>query len=202
MIARWFRWPDTPRRAAGQIALATVTIALAGAILARLLDRKDFHSLGEAMWWSLQTVTTVGYGDVVPEGTEGRVIGGIIMLAGVAFLAVVTGAVTAALIESARRRGLSPRRGDPPSSAAPGPSAGMDDYEIRVRGRVTPALLARFENMRSDVEPVETVLHGPIEDQAALHGMIGLIQSLGLELLEVRRLPAAGRVPAASQRPE
>jgi hypothetical protein len=71
----------------------------------------------------------------------------------------------------------------------------MDQYEIRVRGRVTPALLARFEGMESDVEPVETVLHGPLPDQAALHGMIGLISALGLDLVEVRRL-AGGERPA------
>jgi hypothetical protein len=64
----------------------------------------------------------------------------------------------------------------------------MEQYEIRVRGRVTPALLARFEGMESDVEPVETVLHGPVQDQAALHGLIALIRSLGLELVEVRKL--------------
>jgi hypothetical protein len=67
----------------------------------------------------------------------------------------------------------------------------MEQYEIRVRGRVTPALLARFEGMESDVEPVETVLHGPLQDQAALHGMIALIRALGLELVEVRKV--AGR---------
>jgi hypothetical protein len=75
----------------------------------------------------------------------------------------------------------------------------MDQYEIRVRGRVTPALLARFEGMESDVEPVETVLHGPLADQAALHGMIGLISALGLELVEVRRLAGGepgGRAPS------
>ena len=65
----------------------------------------------------------------------------------------------------------------------------MDNYEIRVRGRVTPAVLARFEGMRATVEPVETKLHGPLPDQAALHGVIGLVNSLGLELVEVRRLP-------------
>ena len=68
----------------------------------------------------------------------------------------------------------------------------MDQYEIRVRGRVTPALLARFEGLEASVEPVETVLHGPVEDQAALHGVIHLVNSLGLELIEVRRLPGAG----------
>jgi hypothetical protein len=65
----------------------------------------------------------------------------------------------------------------------------MDQYEIRVRGRVTPALLARFEGLRATVEPVETVLQGPVEDQAALHGVIHLVNALGLELVEVRRLP-------------
>jgi hypothetical protein len=65
----------------------------------------------------------------------------------------------------------------------------MDQYEIRVRGRVTPPLLARFEGLHATVEPVETVLHGPLADQAALHGMIQLVNALGLELVEVRRHP-------------
>jgi hypothetical protein len=62
-------------------------------------------------------------------------------------------------------------------------------YEIRVRGRVSPALLESFDKMQSEVEPVETVLHGPVRDQAELHGLIDRIQALGLELIEVRRLP-------------
>ena len=75
----------------------------------------------------------------------------------------------------------------------------MSEYEIRIRGRVTPALLARFEGMTSHVEPVETVLHGPIQDQAALHGTIALVRSLGLELVEVRKRPA--RPAAGKPRP-
>jgi hypothetical protein len=62
-------------------------------------------------------------------------------------------------------------------------------YEIRIRGRVSAALLAGFEGMRSELEPVETVLHGPVRDQSELHGLIDRIQALGLELVEVRRLP-------------
>ena len=63
-------------------------------------------------------------------------------------------------------------------------------YEIRIRGRVTRSLLDSFEGMESELEPVETVLHGPVRDQAELHGLIDRIQALGLELIEVRRLPS------------
>ena len=62
-------------------------------------------------------------------------------------------------------------------------------YEIRIRGRVSGALLESFEGMSSDLEPVETVLHGPVRDQAELYGLIDRIQALGLELVELRRLP-------------
>jgi hypothetical protein len=61
-------------------------------------------------------------------------------------------------------------------------------YEIRIKGRVSRALLDSFARMESDLEPVETVLHGPIRDQAELHGLIDRIQALGLELVEVRRV--------------
>ena len=62
-------------------------------------------------------------------------------------------------------------------------------YEIRVRGRLSDLLVAAFEGMEASVEPVETVLHGPVQDQAALYGLLDRIQALGLELVEVRRLP-------------
>jgi hypothetical protein len=63
-------------------------------------------------------------------------------------------------------------------------------YEIRIRGRVSSAVLATFDPLESDVEHVETILHGPVRDQAELHGLLHRLQALGLELIEVRRLPA------------
>ena len=63
-------------------------------------------------------------------------------------------------------------------------------YEIRIRGRVTEPLLSSFEGMTSTFARVETVLHGPVRDQAELHGLIDRIQALGLELIEVRKLPS------------
>lgn len=66
-------------------------------------------------------------------------------------------------------------------------------YEVRVRGRLSRTLASEFEQLAlsANVEPIETVLSGPVEDQAALHGLLRRIESLGLELLEVRRFPTA-----------
>lgn len=66
-------------------------------------------------------------------------------------------------------------------------------YEIRVKGRLSPAMQAAFEEFEITTEPVETILHGQVLDQAALHGLLDRIQSLGLELVEVRRVAAGGR---------
>lgn len=98
------RRPLTAQRAATIIGSYTFVVTLLGGTLAWLLDRKDFHSLGAAVWWALQTVTTVGYGDVVPHSTVGRAVGVFIMISGIGFLTVITASVTAALIEAARGR--------------------------------------------------------------------------------------------------
>jgi hypothetical protein len=62
-------------------------------------------------------------------------------------------------------------------------------YEIRIKGRVSDTVLAAFDGMHAEVLPVETVLYGDVVDRAALHGLIDRVQSLGLELVEIRRLP-------------
>lgn len=62
-------------------------------------------------------------------------------------------------------------------------------YEIHIKGRVGDDLTGAFEGLRAEVQPVETVLHGELPDQAALHGMLERVQALGLELMELRRLP-------------
>ena len=62
------------------------------------------------------------------------------------------------------------------------------NYEIRVRGRVGEHL-ADALGMAAEVEPVETVLRGPVTDQKGLHGILEHLQEMGIELIEVRRLP-------------
>ena len=65
------------------------------------------------------------------------------------------------------------------------------DYELRIRGRLSSTLINEFEelSLTPSVEPVQTILAGPVEDQAALHGLVRRIEALGLELVELRRLP-------------
>jgi voltage-gated potassium channel Kch len=94
----------TARRAAGIIAGFTVAITVAGGVLERVLDHQEFPTIGKGLWFTLQTVTTVGYGDVTPKLRDGRIIAAVVMLAGIGFLAVITASVTATLVESSRRR--------------------------------------------------------------------------------------------------
>jgi hypothetical protein len=78
---------------------------------------------------------------------------------------------------------------------------GGGSYEIRIKGRLSDSLVAAFEGLTATVEPVETVLHGPVQDQTSLHGLLDRIQSLGLELVEIRRLPAAPDEDGAEPEP-
>jgi len=63
-------------------------------------------------------------------------------------------------------------------------------YEIRVRGTLGDLLLAAFPNLEEQVQLGETVLTGTLQDQAALFGVLAQIEALGLELLDVRRMPS------------
>jgi voltage-gated potassium channel len=100
------------RRAAGIIAAFTLAITVAGGVLERVLDHPEFPTIGRGLWFALQTVTTVGYGDVTPAHTDGRIIGAVVMLTGIGFLAVITASVTASLIETSRRRVAARSEGD------------------------------------------------------------------------------------------
>jgi hypothetical protein len=64
------------------------------------------------------------------------------------------------------------------------------DYAFRISGRLTPALTAVLQPLRSVATSADTLLVGPVTDRAALHGYIAHLEALGLELVELRRLPA------------
>ena len=60
-------------------------------------------------------------------------------------------------------------------------------YEIRVTGVLPPEALLDFDRLTASVEPVETVLHGPLRDQAALNGLLARLERFGVQVLEVHR---------------
>ncbi len=94
----------TARRAAFAIGAVTVVVTVASGIAMTWIDPEDFGSVWDGMWWAVQTVTTVGYGDAVPHTQAGRALAVLVMLTAIGFISVVTAAITAAFIESARQR--------------------------------------------------------------------------------------------------
>jgi hypothetical protein len=70
-----------------------------------------------------------------------------------------------------------------------GDPAAPSGYEIRIKGRITKSFESVFDGLTVTVNPVETVVWGTALDQAALYGILERIQALGLELVEVRRIP-------------
>lgn len=94
----------TARRAALLISVFTLCIAIAGGVVMWVIDREDFPTLGSGMWFAMQSITTVGYGDRVPSSTEGRLIATFVIVAGIGFMSVITATITAVFVESARRR--------------------------------------------------------------------------------------------------
>jgi voltage-gated potassium channel len=80
------------------LALTFLGLSIVSALVIWLADGHDFPTFGLAVWWALQTVTTVGYGDVVPTTDFGRIVGGIEMVFGVSFIAFLTAGVTSTVI--------------------------------------------------------------------------------------------------------
>jgi voltage-gated potassium channel len=89
---------DSPRKAAVVIATVTTAISIIAGVLMVFLDKDNFPTVGDGLWWSVQTVTTVGYGDITPSTTAGRLLGAVVMLLGIGFLTVITASITGAFV--------------------------------------------------------------------------------------------------------
>jgi voltage-gated potassium channel len=85
--------------------VAFMLAAMVGAAFAvHFLSPHSFATWGDEFWWAAQTVTTVGYGDVVPSTGGGRFIAGIVMFVSVATVSLVTAVVTAGFVAYQQRR--------------------------------------------------------------------------------------------------
>jgi voltage-gated potassium channel len=102
-LERFMREPPSLRNAAGVIVVATTVVVVGGGALISLIDNEEYPNVGIGMWWSLQTVTTVGYGDVAPKHLSGRLVGAVLMLWGTAFIAIVTAVITSTFVARASR---------------------------------------------------------------------------------------------------
>jgi voltage-gated potassium channel len=101
---RFLREPPTIRTATSVIVVAMASVVVVGGVLFRLLDHSEYGSIWNGMWLSIQTVTTVGYGDVTPKNASGRIIASVVMLQGISFVAIITAAVTSVFVTRAQRQ--------------------------------------------------------------------------------------------------
>jgi voltage-gated potassium channel len=81
--------------------LTLLVIVIAGAAQS-LVDSGDFNTTWDGIWWAIETVTTVGYGDLHPTTVQGRIIGIVVMLFGIGFLSVLTAAIASRFVKTER----------------------------------------------------------------------------------------------------
>ena len=97
-MSKFLREPVSVRNAAGVIVTATTLVVLASGVAMRLLDHAEYPNVERGFWWAVQTVTTVGYGDVTPKRVSGRIVAVIVMLWGIAFLSITVAVITSAFV--------------------------------------------------------------------------------------------------------
>jgi voltage-gated potassium channel len=102
-LTKFLREPPTVRGAVRTIVVATTSVVVLSGLLMRIFDHHEYSSIWDGMWWAMQTVTTVGYGDVTPADWTGRLIACFVMLEGIAFLAIVTAAITSTFVARASK---------------------------------------------------------------------------------------------------
>jgi voltage-gated potassium channel len=89
---------------------STIVLTVASGVVVWIIDRKDFPTLGDALWWALVTLATVGYGDIVPHSAWGRVVGSAVIVMGVTFLSVLTAVVTSYFVSAEQEKRIEEAR--------------------------------------------------------------------------------------------
>ena len=84
------------------IAVTSIVVTVGAGILMTVAEHERFPSIGSGLWWAIQTTTTVGYGDNVPENIPGRLVAAFVMLFGIGFLTVITAAITSTFVARSR----------------------------------------------------------------------------------------------------
>ena len=95
----------TLMRAIRSIVLVAMVMVVLGGVLVRIVEPHTFTDIGLSFWWAVETITSVGYGDIVPESTAGRVVGAALMLTGVSLIPLVT-SVAVSILTAKRTQDL------------------------------------------------------------------------------------------------
>ena len=140
-MTRFLHEPPSVRGATGVIVTATAVVVAGGGVAMRLVDHAEYSNVWVGMWWALQTVTTVGYGDVTPENVSGRIVGSLVMLYGIAFLTITIAAITSTFVTRAERE-----------LAAELQAAEAEDVRLERRFEDVSARLERVEQLLQTVD--------------------------------------------------
>ena len=111
----------------------SVSLVLIGAVVMRVFDSAEYPTFGDAIWFTLQTITTVGYGDSTPVSTVGRVVASLVMLVSIGLITVVTAIITSVFIESARRTRRRPQE-DAQAESLARVEAALEEIQARLEG--------------------------------------------------------------------
>lgn len=161
--------PASVRNATLVIVSVTTASVLAGSFVMWIFADRDFPDYWTALWFTLQTVTTVGYGDVTPDSGAGRFIAGIVMIFAIGFLAIVTALITSTFVDAAQRQRRRQDSADERESNAR-VHARLD--ELHERLAAIEATLGRLEGrsapaQASDVGPIRPPDTGAPTDPSA-----------------------------------
>ncbi len=138
-VAKFLANPSSVRYATAAIAGFTVTVVVAGSLVMRIFDAEDYPTYREALWFTLQTVTTVGYGDTTPTTRTGQVVAAVVMLTAIALITVATAVITSVFVEAGRA------------------SAQRSDAEVSER-RALAGMVASLDEVLERLERLETEL--------------------------------------------
>lgn len=93
---RYFR--ELGRHVAFSIGLMTVFLVIVGGVMMPLLEPTRFHDFADGAWWAIVTLSTVGYGDFVPQSGSGRLLGAVFVVFGVIWMGLISASIAAFLV--------------------------------------------------------------------------------------------------------
>lgn len=149
-IDRFRSDPSSIRNALGVVITVTTATVLLGSLVIWLFDRQEFPDFPTAVWFMLQTITTVGFGDVTPVSPFGRLVAGVVMIVAIGFVSIVTALITSTFVAAAGRRQIADE-----DAAKHERTARIDARLDEMVERLT-AIDARLERLGSREEPPDS----------------------------------------------